>query len=636
MLILRRRLIVLLIFVIISTILMLWPHYSLINHIDRILRLERIDQFIKDQASNLACKQPKLEVYNPDIMKLVKHVEPINCTKAGIDWVKCRGPECVIQESAKRKYGPIKCSFTDILRVDDYHLIDGETSYSSEYYKLEKSDVVRVSCQSADHKWSATLTGIRFTNDIWDSSNWEEMKNTALKMNVLMFGYDSLSKNTFIRKLPKSYEYLTKNLGTIVLEGYNIIGDGTPQALIPLLTGKTELELPDTRKRLKNTHFVNSYPFIWDEYKKAGYVTAFFEDVPTIGTFTYRLNGFKEVPTDHYMRPYYLASLGEQNKWPKLCTGDTPRHKVMLNTILDFFLVYRTKPKFLFGFHGELSHDDYNLIGAADDDTLNLLEELNTSGSLNNTILIIMADHGHRFADIRNTLQGKQEERLPFFSFTFPEWFKKRFPRCHLNLKNNSEKLVTPFDVHKTLQDILDLQYVGSSSTDQRAISLFTQIPTERSCADAYIEPHWCACLDWENMNLSSPLSQRLGATLIDAINNITNSHRAICEPLKVATLFWVMKLSPNKNLLKFSHNADIDGFVADLSANLQTKSDLYQIKVMTEPGKAIFEASLKHFNNNSIEIKERDISRTNMYKSQAKCVEKQLPHLRKYCYCKL
>lgn len=73
---------------------------------------------------------------------------------------------------------------------------------------------------------------------------------------------------------------------------YNIVGDGTPQALIPMLTGKNELELPDTRKRIKNTKFVNSYPFIWNDYKKSGYVTAFFEDVPKTGTFNYRLNGF--------------------------------------------------------------------------------------------------------------------------------------------------------------------------------------------------------------------------------------------------------------------------------------------------------------------------------------------------------
>lgn len=71
------------------------------------------------------------------------------------------------------------------------------------------------------------------------------------------------------------------------------MGDGTPQALIPLLTGNTELELPDTRKRIRNSKFVNVYPFIWNDYKEAGYVTGFFEDVPELSTFTYRLNGFQ-------------------------------------------------------------------------------------------------------------------------------------------------------------------------------------------------------------------------------------------------------------------------------------------------------------------------------------------------------
>lgn len=106
------------------------------------------------------------------------------------------------------------------MRIDDFELSDGDTTTSTEYYKLEKSDVVRASCQSADHKWLATLTGIRLDNRIWDRSSWEDMKHTALKMNVLIFGYDSLSKNAFIRKLPKTYQYLTKKLGAVILEGY--------------------------------------------------------------------------------------------------------------------------------------------------------------------------------------------------------------------------------------------------------------------------------------------------------------------------------------------------------------------------------------------------------------------------------
>lgn len=95
------------------------------------------------------------------------------------------------------------------------------------------------------------------------------------------------------------------------------------------------------------------------------------------------------------------------------------------------------------------------------------------------------------------------------------------------------------------------------------------------------------------------------------------------------------MKLSPNKNLLKFNRNADIDGFVADLSADLEVKSDLYQIKLALVPGDSIFEASIRHFKgNDSVELKMSDVSRINMYRSQAQCVESKYPHLRKYCYC--
>lgn len=115
----------------------------------------------------------------------------------------------------------------------------------------------------------------------------------------------------------------------------------------------------------------------------------------------------------------------------------------------------RLRPQFAFSFHGELSHDSINLVGAADDDISKWLRELHWGGLLNRTILIVMADHGNRFADVRNTLQGKQEERLPFFSFAFPEAFRHAFPAAYEQFKSNVDRLTTPFDVHATLVDIL-------------------------------------------------------------------------------------------------------------------------------------------------------------------------------------
>lgn len=60
-----------------------------------------------------------------------------------------------------------------------------------------------------------------------------------------------------------------------------------------------------------------------------------------------------------------------------------------------------------------------------------------------------------RFAEVRSTLQGKQEERLPFFSFIFPEAFKQRYTAEYANFKKNLHRLTTPFDVHATFLDIL-------------------------------------------------------------------------------------------------------------------------------------------------------------------------------------
>ncbi|KAJ3655287.1 hypothetical protein Zmor_014422 [Zophobas morio] len=609
---------------------------SPINDVDRKFRLEKIDELIHSQASSLACKQPRLPVFSSEIMKFIHEEPPIVCSSAGKDWVKCEGSECKIEEHIKEKFGRVTCTFTDIIRVNDFESTNGETTESDSYYKLEASDVVRVLCKSSNSQWSSTLTGIRLDQSVWTRANWNNLPPTATKFNVLMFGFDSISRNSFIRKLPKSYDYLTKILHGDVLQGYNIIGDGTPQALIPILTGKTELELPDTRKRFSNTKFVNSYPFIWNDYKDAGYVTAFFEDVPELGTFTYRLNGFNETPTDHYMRPYYLASLGERRKWPKLCAGEIPRHQVMLNQIKNFFTVYKQKPKFLFGFHGELSHDDYNLVGVADDDLYQFLQYLNHSGILEDTILIIMADHGHRFAEIRNTLQGKQEERLPFFSFTFPRNFKDHFKQAYENFRKNIDKLSTPFDVHATLKSIVNLNDIGVADISNRAVSLFTKIPSERSCAHAYIEPHWCACLDWEKISVSAPVTQRIANVLISTLNNYTESHRHLCEVLSLSKVEWVMKMAPNENLVKFNKNADLDGFVADLSAKMTLKSDLYQIKVILVPGNSIFEASVSYFiEQDEFSVKMSDISRINMYGKQARCIENDYPHLRKYCYCK-
>ena len=77
---------------------------------------------------------------------------------------------------------------------------------------------------------------------------------------------------------------------------------------------------------------------------------------------------------------------------------------------------------------------------------------------------------------MRNTQQGKQEERLPGFIFVFPPWFEKKYPEGYANFLNNANKLTTPFDIHETLKDVLHFRGSGKGNLINRGISLFKEV----------------------------------------------------------------------------------------------------------------------------------------------------------------
>jgi Protein of unknown function (DUF229) len=175
-------------------------------------------------------------------------------------------------------------------------------------------------------------------------------------------------------------------------------------------------------------------------------------------------------------------------------------------------------------------------------------------------------------------------------------------------------------------------------SSKSRAISLFDKIPKTRSCADAYIEPHWCACLSWLPIegDTTSEEVYRSAKTVVDFINQATRAHRNLCTNLELGKIEWAAKLAPNENLIRFKQSSDRDGFLADLNSHTQITHEMYQVKFTTMPGNAIYEASILHdLKADKFHVKQSDISRVNKYGKQADCIYEVNPELRKYCYCK-
>ena len=81
---------------------------------------------------------------------------------------------------------------------------------------------------------------------------------------------------------------------------------------------------------------------------------------------------------------------------------------------------------------------------------------------------------------------------MPFLAVRIPRWFRKRYPQAAVNLRLNSDRLTTPFDLHETFLDVVDMER-SRNLTDgpPRAYSLFQEIPANRTCADAAIDSHW-------------------------------------------------------------------------------------------------------------------------------------------------
>ena len=357
------------------------------------------------------CVPPELELWPPTFREMFTKPDPLECSQTEENWVYVDDGTFQISSAAVKRHGEIRCVYTPLTRgEDDFTTIWGDPVTDMKPGTRILTDFFKVKCTASDNKeYDNIHAGIARGQDQAVAPSLDDQK--ALGLNVLVIGFDSVSRLTWMRSLPRTYDYLVDVLGTVVLEGYNIVGDGTPQALLPILTGKTEWELPEARRSHADAKPVDGHPWIWKDFKKLGYVTQYAEDRCNIGTFTYRMLGFKDQPVDHYMRTYFLEAekLGGNSR--RLCTGSLPRHSIFLNYASDLYRTYtpRTR-KFSFLFQSELSHDSINSLQVADDDIVDFLKDMNRRGHLDDTLLILMSDHGARFTSVRQSVQGNYNE----------------------------------------------------------------------------------------------------------------------------------------------------------------------------------------------------------------------------------
>lgn len=324
----------------------------------------------------------------------------------------------------------------------------------------------------------------------------DSINKTKQHLSVLFIGIDSVSRLNFIRSLPKTRSFMVAN-EWIELKGYNKIGDNTFPNLMAIFTGKNE----STAYKTCNPKVVGPLDkcnFIWNDFKRNGYITAYGEDSGSINTFNYEKKGFKKLPTDYYFRPYILASeklkIVRKETLP-YCTGPESSGERILNLAKKFSTTFKGYPTFSFFWTNSFSHNAVNTVSGMDEKLAQFFEEITMEGINDNSIIIFLSDHGMRFGEIRRTNTGWYEERLPFIYISLPPWFKHEHSDQYEALKKNAYRLTNPYDLHMTLQDILVISdynhTVVPSSACSNCSSLFGLIEKDRSCEDASIDSHW-------------------------------------------------------------------------------------------------------------------------------------------------
>jgi len=252
-----------------------------------------------------------------------------------------------------------------------------------------------------------------------------------------------------------------------------VIRDGRKRVvLVTSALGVTFSELESQRVGGKHANFIDALPFVWNKFEQAGYVTLYAEDGLVEGgdTFHTDFHGFEQPPVHHYMRPFWqaaadLQAVGTTSLRRHGCLGTLPEYKYVFRYVEQFLSVANSSraasypahtPRFAFAFVSGSAENVPTSLGRFDDDLSTWLEELQRSGELERTAVVLVGDHGPSHGPQRHTMLGKTEERLPLLVVSVPAKFAEEHSVMMKNLATNSDRLVTPLDLHQTLLALLD------------------------------------------------------------------------------------------------------------------------------------------------------------------------------------
>jgi hypothetical protein len=227
------------------------------------------------------------------------------------------------------------------------------------------------------------------------------------------------------------------------------------------------------------------------------------------------------------------------------CHAGAPAHRGVLEYLDAALRLYGDGPSAELMYAQGLFIDPHEASGqvprAMDGDIAGALEGWLAAGRLDNTVTVLVADHGPRYGAVAGSL-SRDENKTPLLALLVPRWFLRRHPNAAVALWQNQHRVTTPLDLHLTLLHFPRFPApppAGAAAVPRRvqSASLLAPVRGNRTCADAGVQPWRCPCDAWTELPVDAPLAAELAWAALDAMLAAVECGTSVCGPLTLGRI---------------------------------------------------------------------------------------------------
>ena len=365
----------------------------------------------------------------------------------------------------------------------------------------------------------------------------EKFSKDSKPMNVLLLVFDSLSRHTLSRFLPKLRNFMDNGIA-----GQNFNPDysvyefkriGTPETftipnMVQILYGdhwdivksKLEVKKPPLEGTSESHLSYQKEKSIWSYYSSLGFTTLFLMD--TVWDFTVRFIG-RKVLADHVLANYWRAAWAvfgyEDFSNRQRCVGNQDSHNLTFTYVNDYFDKYSGLNKFAY-VHLDAAHERTGNIQTVDKDIVpfvqGLMEKFREKNE--NFAMFLISDHGISFPYLQYDIRNHLELTSPMAFFLIDKETERKLG-ARENLYHNSRQLVGRMDMNFALKYLAHANYPGKNQSyfdglkQQLPVpsvyNLFKEkIPSERHCKDLDVPEGKCVCSYYTQVSNQKVINQ--------------------------------------------------------------------------------------------------------------------------------